>query len=253
MQNFEPSISIIHVVTRLTDIIQTCTSEGLRHGYFAVLYKHMTLAVQKAILEKKFDDNERMERLDVYFADRYLEAWHQYRNGEKTTKSWRRAFDAAQKNDLIVFQHLLLGVNAHINLDLAIAAAKTSPGIAIKEMKHDFDLINKIIASLTGDMQNRLGRISWPMNLIRNIMDGRDESVIEFSITKARKASWTQAVALAQTATELNGKYIMLLDDTVSAISNRVISPGKMTTLLLKPIKWAESGNVAGIIKKLER
>ncbi len=252
MEPFQPSQSISQVVTRLTEIINICKAESLRHGYFAVLYRHMTIAVQQAILERKFQDNERMEKLDVVFANRYLEAWHQYRMGEKTTKSWGKAFEAGKTNDLIVFQHLLLGVHAHINLDLAIAAANTTPGPAIKKMKHDFDKINHIIASLTGDMQNRLGKISWPMKLIRNILNGSDEAVIEFSITKARKASWTQAVAMAQTQPELIEKYISLLDDTVSAISRKIINPGKMTNILLKPIKWIESSNVSSIIEKLE-
>ena len=252
MAPFEPSLSIAHVVSRLTEIINTCRDQGLRHGYFAVLYRHMTLAVQKAILDKKFQDNERMERLDMIFADRYLQAWHQYRQGQKPTKSWQRAFEAAQKDELIVFQHLLLGVNAHINLDLAIAAAQTCPVPGIIHMKGDFEHINQIIGSLTGDMQNRLGNIFWPMKFLRNILNGSDEAVVEFSISKARAASWVQAVALAQSPVELSGKYIDLLDETVSSVSARIISPGWRTRVLLKPIKWIEPRNVSLIIGKLE-
>ena len=68
-----------------------------------------------------------MERLDAIFAARYLEAVQQLWSGSVPSRSWRVAFDAATQPGPIVLQHLLLGMNAHINLDLSIAAARTSP------------------------------------------------------------------------------------------------------------------------------
>ncbi len=249
---FQPSQSIAHVINRLDEIIRVCKSERLRQGYFAALYKHMTIAVQQAIIQKKFEDNERMERLDVIFADRYLLAWQKFRHCENSSLSWTKAFEAGEKNNLVVFQHLLLGVNTHINFDLSIAAAQTCPGPGIRHLKHDFELINQIIASLTSKMQSRLCRICWPMYFIRDIMNGSDDAVIEFSIVKARKASWIEAMALAQTPPELSAKCISVLDDTVSCIADRIITPGRATSMLLAPIKLAESSNIPKIITLLE-
>jgi Family of unknown function (DUF5995) len=75
-----------------------------------------------------FDSPERMARLGVNFANRYLAAYEGYRSGGAGTQSWKFAMDAAQEWWPIVLQHLLLAMNAHINLDLGIAAAGTSPG-----------------------------------------------------------------------------------------------------------------------------
>jgi hypothetical protein len=41
-----------------------------------------------------------------------------------------------------------MGINTHINLDLAIAAALTSPGTAIYSLEKDFNKINDVISSL---------------------------------------------------------------------------------------------------------
>ena len=252
MTPFQPSQTIDEVLERLSEIIELCKQKGLRHGYFAVLYKHMTAAVRDAIKGGKFEDNARMEKLDVLFADRYLEAFYLMNNGQPTTKSWKKAFEAADHPSLVVFQHLLLGVNAHINLDLAIAAAQTSPGPTIFDMKKDFEKINEIIASLTGVMQKRLSRVSWPMNFIRNIMNGSDEAVIEFSIAKARKASWAQATLLAQANTQQTEPYIHSLDQAVSGIASKIIQPGRLTRALLTPVRWFEPSGIPKIIELLD-
>jgi len=44
--------------------------------------------------------------------------------GQTPTESWVKAFDATEFWWLIVLQHLLMDMNAHINLDLGIAAAE---------------------------------------------------------------------------------------------------------------------------------
>ena len=48
---------------------------------------------------------------------------------------WSVAFHAAHRRPPIIFQHLLLGMNAHINLDLGIACAEVAPGPAIDDLE----------------------------------------------------------------------------------------------------------------------
>ena len=84
-----------------------------------------------------FDDGERMERLDVIFANFYIDAFEQYQNNQVITRSWKFAFETSERWWPIVLQHLLLGMNAHINLDLGVAAARTSPGDAIQELENE--------------------------------------------------------------------------------------------------------------------
>jgi hypothetical protein len=62
---------------------------------------------------------------------------------------------------LAFVQHILLGMNAHINLDLAVAASIVSPGNAIIKLKSDFMIVNQILAELTNKIQKRLGRVSF--------------------------------------------------------------------------------------------
>ena len=113
-------------------------------GYFAVLYHRMTKAILEGIENGSFQDGARMQRLDTIFANRYLKAWHAYTANQPCSRSWKKAFDACRGDKLTVIQHLLLGINTHINLDLGIAAAETSPGEAIHDLEQDFLKINQL-------------------------------------------------------------------------------------------------------------
>jgi len=84
--------------------------------------------VKEGIASGHFDDGPRMEQLDVAFAKRYLDACRIYRENKAVQESWKRAFMLSDQYWPIVLQHLLMGINAHINLDLGIAATEISKG-----------------------------------------------------------------------------------------------------------------------------
>ena len=64
----------------------------------------------------------------MIFANRYLKAYSDFQNNKVVSKSWEVAFKGTERFWPIVLQHLLAGMNAHINLDLGIAAAKVMEG-----------------------------------------------------------------------------------------------------------------------------
>ena len=247
-----PATSIQEVITELNKIIEFSKLQQSRIGYFASLYRTMTIAVQQGIINKAFDDADRMERLDVTFANRYLQAWQAYTNKQKCTLAWSKAFDLCNSNNLVVLQHLILGINTHINLDLAIAAAETCSGEKIYELQNDFEKINVVIAAQSQAMQNTLCKIWFPLKLLTDISNHRQDAVINFSIDQARKASWASAVALALVQGEARGNYIGILDNTVVKIADRITKPPFFTGLLLKLVLMMESKNVSKIIEDLK-
>jgi hypothetical protein len=111
------------VIARLEQIIRWAKDNESPLGYFAALYYRMTLAVRDAVLRGEFENGSRMEQMDVIFARRYFDALDTWQAGGIPTESWRIAFEATKEDRIAVMQHLLLGMNAHINLDLCIAAA----------------------------------------------------------------------------------------------------------------------------------
>lgn len=55
----------------------------------------------------------------------------------------------------LILQHLLLGINAHINLDLGIAAAQTSPGDDLPDLRNDFVEINRVLVRQVDGIRER--------------------------------------------------------------------------------------------------
>src|SRR5687768_12658552 len=136
-----PAQTIDEVLAQLDEVIRRARQESDRLGYFATLYRNVTLKVKEGITAGLFEDGNRMERLDVTFANRYLAALDSFRCGQQSSKCWRTAFDTAATWPPIVLQHLLLGMNAHINFDLGIAAQEVAPGQALPSLRKDFDQI----------------------------------------------------------------------------------------------------------------
>lgn len=191
--------TIEEVLKKLDEIIIWSKENKSTIGYFACTYRIMTAQVLKGIQQKKFEDNPRMTLLDIAFATRYLEAWENYSKGKKCTNAWFLAFEASRNKDLLILQHIFLGMNAHINLDLGISAASIMPNRKINPLKTDFERINSVIASINQNVQDSLNKICYPVNLIDKLSKGKDNAVLDFAISKARDTSWATAVISSNT------------------------------------------------------
>lgn len=243
--------TIVEVISRLDEIIDISLKTKSRLGYFTCLYRKMTVAVQKGINDKLFADGARMEKLDVIFANRYIDAYYCQSQKKLTTASWKAAFDACSQ-PLTVIQHLLLGMNAHINLDLTIAAAETSKGIDIQLMRKDFDLINDIIGSLINIVQKDLEEICFPMKMLKYISNKSKESVINFSITTARNTAWLNAVGLTTILPDLYNPYIKTLDSKIALVAGNIKNPDFSQSLILSAIRNFEPKDIGEIIRFLK-
>lgn len=57
--------TIDEVIDQLDRIIKECLADDSKLAFFPILYRKVTIAVKEGIERKDFDDNERMEKLDV--------------------------------------------------------------------------------------------------------------------------------------------------------------------------------------------
>lgn len=236
--------TIEEVLTQIDEIISWSLQNESPVGYFASTYRIMTAQVLKGIQTKKFEDNSRMTLLDIAFAKRYLEAWNSYRNGKRCSHAWRIAFEAAKNQNLLILQHIFLGMNAHINLDLGIAAASIMPYRSINPLKNDFNRINEVIASINQNVQDSLNRIIYPVHLIDQVADGKDNAVLDFCISKARQTSWTTAVISSNTPKFLQDSVTAVVDYATAQVATQILNPKLLTPALSKALKKYESSDV---------
>lgn len=191
--------TIEEVIERLNAILDHALREGERIGYFAALYERVTTNVRRALVAGNvFQDNARMERLDVTFANRFLHAWDQHLRGEQPSRCWQVAFRVLDDPAPLVVQHLLLGMNAHINLDLGVAAATVAPTPAeLESLWPDFKKINEVLSRLVRVVEDELAQISPRLARIEEIAPSLEDKVFDFGIDVARDFAWALAKELA--------------------------------------------------------
>ena len=245
--------TIEEVLKKLDDIIIWSKENKSTIGYFACTYRIMTAQVLKGIQQKKFEDNPRMILLDIAFATRYLDAWENYSKGKKCTNSWYLAFEATKNKDLLILQHIFLGMNAHINLDLGISAASIMPYRKINPLKKDFENINTVISSINQKVQDSLNKICYPVNLIDKLSNGKDNVILDFAISKARETSWATAVISSNTTNFMKESVTNIVDYAAAKVASQILNPKLLSSTLAKELKKCESSDVVKNIEILEK
>jgi hypothetical protein len=243
--------TIDEVIARMDQIVAECKSKSSRIGYFAILYRQVTIRIKNGILNAEFEDNLRMEKLDVLFAKRFIEAYDTYQSGQKPTASWLHAFEATNSTKHLVLQHLLLGINSHINLDLGIAAVETVGSGNILALQNDFNKINTVLAELVDGVKNNLGVMSPFFNTIIRFAKGKEEILVNFSIKVARDGAWRFAQKY-QTA-EDKAYCIQKRDKAIALLAKGLTNPGIKLRLWVWLIGLAEWKSVPEIMDQLDK
>lgn len=239
------------VLERLDAVVNGARQARHRSGYFAAMYRSVTRAVRLAVVENRFSDGLRLAQLDRVFAERYLDAHGRWLAGQRPTAAWQAAFSAAESWPPLILQHLLVGMNAHINLDLGIAAATVAPGAELAGIRQDFDMINLVLAELMASVTADIHAVSpWIERL--DAFGGRnDQAVIRFSIERARSEAWRLAEQLAAAPSDRWPLIIDTRDRWAADFAGLVLRPGTVLPLGLLAIRLRESNDVPRVIDLL--
>ncbi|MEM6805540.1 MAG: DUF5995 family protein [Bacteroidota bacterium] len=247
--------SIDEVIDQLGCIIDWAEAENSCLGYFPALYQAVTIRVAKGIKMQRFADGGGMERLDVVFANRYFQALDLYLRGEQPTESWKIAFDQGQEDGLIVLQHLLLGINAHINLDLGLATAKIAKERgSLERVEGDFLEINKLLREMTNQVQGRLNGFSLIWKSVDFMLGKTDELLANFSLKQARQYAWKLAEEAYLQPDPYAPHFIRKQDQEAKAFSQLILRPPNLTIWagmkIMGKISFNEARNVIQELRK---
>jgi len=192
----EPPRGLDDTLEQLDVIVSAAHSHRSPIGIFPAMYRSVTAEIRDAVHGGFFANNTTMEHLAVVFADRYLDALALWTRGESPTRSWTVAFEAATDGRRrMIVQHLLVGMNAHINLDLGIVAAEVS-GSDPEGTYGDFLRVNQILFQKLNGLQDTLGTVSTRMAWIDRIGGRLDEQLMTLAIKDARNDAWDLAESL---------------------------------------------------------
>jgi len=239
------------VIEKIDMIIDRTRKEKSRIGYFAALYHHVAVRFEQKLNENYFVHSDEIANLDVIFFNRYLEAIDNYWNGQLATSAWNVTFEAAKSKCPIVLQHLLLGMNAHIGLDLGVAVARSVPADRLLDFKDDFDKMNDLLASLFDTVKCDLAKI-WPtLRLVDALLGNIENEIVNFSMAAVRRRAWNIAIELSRMTPQEQFTRIDEIDREIAFLSRLIWKPGIFTRIGIQFIRMGERGTVPQIIDTL--
>jgi hypothetical protein len=192
-----------------------------------------------------------MDRIDTDFANRYFAALRAHLAGRATPRAWGAAFGRSAAGDAIALQHLLLGMNAHINVDLGAATATVCPGKALPGVRRDFRRINELLAELTDDVQDELDAVSPRLADLDALGGADDEHFAVFSMSVARDDAWLLATALARTPSLLRPTVERLSDEKAAFLGTAIAHPPSPAREAVAVVRAAEVSDVRRVIDVL--
>lgn len=193
---------------RLADLARQWGDAGDRRAVFAECYLVMTRSVEENIRAGSFNDGVWVGRLLDRFADYYFDAVDSYGGtlGVRVCPQvWREALDACSDPLCHPLQALMLGINAHINHDLALALVDvlddwpTLDEEARQRRRDDHELVNTIIDDTTDEVQKDVvGRWSPAAEGLDLLMGPLDEWAFGQLAESWRSRVWADAMDLVE-------------------------------------------------------
>jgi hypothetical protein len=192
-------------LARMDALLAEWNVDGDRRDVFLRCYRMMTANMHTAIGSRSFEDVAWVDQFLRRFAEFYfdaLAAWES--DASQAPRVWQLAHESTRRADAAILQHLLLGVNAHINYDLVLTVDELLAGEWHAMLPHeratrhrDYCRVNDIIASTIDAVQDDILSPSIPLaSLLDRVMGRLDEYLISRLITSWRDHTWESAIAL---------------------------------------------------------
>lgn len=176
-----------------------------RRAIFVEAYGTMTSNMYEAVDNDEFHDNQWVRRLLDRFAEYYFEGVAMYDSTGTCCQAWQIAHDSALRSDLHTLQHLFLGINAHINYDLALALVDVledwrDMSEAQRELRRaDHEMVNLMIERIVDRVQDEVvGARAPEMATVDRLMGRVDEWFFSQLIAGWRDDVWDAATQILQ-------------------------------------------------------
>jgi hypothetical protein len=221
--------TIDEVVVRLQSIEQALArDDGLR--WFNRLYRDVTLAVRDYCGSGQLKAGPFLPQLDVYFGNRYFDAFDAAASGAHVPKCWSPLFEARHNRSIAPLQFALAGMNAHISHDLSMGVVDTCEALGIapsdgSPQHRDYRAVNGILK--TTESKTKQWLLTGATRQLDHEVAPLDDAVGIWSIERARDAAWTQAQLLwhLRNQRQLLQAYLAMLDATVGMEGRALLLP----------------------------
>jgi hypothetical protein len=191
-----PSSDIAALVGRMEGLLAPLQAAGDPGRFFLATYLRTTRAVGEELGRGRFRDPEWVERWDVAFADLYLDALEDAQAGRRPPGPWAVAFGAGDRDGLPPLRHVLLGMNAHINYDLAQSLLAVIPERQFEDpellaSRHaDHERIDQVLVARVGAEDTELEALSGPRSRTDRVLAPLNRLATRRFLKESRAKVW---------------------------------------------------------------
>jgi hypothetical protein len=194
------------LIARMRGLLEPLQARGDARRYFLATYLRTTQAVAEQIARGGFDDPPWVETWDIVFAELYLDALEAWERSAPTPGPWTVAFEAARDLPLPPLRHLLLSMNAHINLDLpqallaVISDDELDDPACVSRRRADHQRIDRILAGRVAAEDVELANAEGPgqRTLLDRLLVPFNQAASRRFLAEARRKVWRNAMLLSQ-------------------------------------------------------
>jgi hypothetical protein len=232
--------SIEELLVRMRSDLAGLEAAADPRRFFHATYLRTTQAVADEIARGGFADAAWVEHWDLVFAGLYLDALEADQAGAPVAGPWRVAFDTAgRRPDLPPLQHVLFGLNAHINYDLPQALIEViSPSdfgdpVVLRGREADHRQVDSVLQARVGAEDVELGtlsKLSWSDRLLRPA----NRAASRRFLAEARAKVWRNAAVLDRARLAGPAQYASVLAELERRCAARVLDLTAPGPVLLK-------------------
>jgi len=187
---------------RLGRLEALLAARGDRRAVFLTVYTRMTERIRARIDRGGFADPGWMRAYTTTFADHYRRAFLAFERGalDAVPDPWRVAFGTALRGDALVLQDAFLGINAHINYDLALTLHEVGIDPDRAARLADHRAVDEVLARLVDAQQATLAELyADGIADIDAALGSFDERLSLLGLTAGREQAWRVAAVLTDT------------------------------------------------------
>jgi hypothetical protein len=219
---------------------------GDASGYFPALYSRVTERIGTSIDDGAFQDGPGLDRFATRFASHYIAAAQNHAHGPRC---WQASWNVATDHRLLIIQHLLIGINAHVNYDLPRAVVEVADERGdLLSIRHDFDAVNDVLAGTYVDIVKDLDRVSRWVNSASRLGGGH---AFNFSLALARARAWQAATTMYPLPAEGRRAYSEELDRLVSVLAFQITRPAPILRPLVGLARRFEEHDATKVVTAL--
>jgi hypothetical protein len=233
--------SIDELLARMRADLAELNAAGDARRFFHATYMRTTQAVAAEIERGGFADPDWVRRWDLAFAELYVDAaLGAAQAGQPVPGPWRVAFDtAASRPAAAPLQHVLFGLNAHINFDLpqallaVISSADFDDPTVIARRAADHRHVDTVLQSRVGAEDDELGAVSR-VTLLDRLLRPANRAASRRFLAEAREKVWHNTVVLDRARRVGEAEYATTLLELERRCAARVLDLTRPGPVLLR-------------------